>query len=60
MKKADVKVGKTYIVKVSGKLSRVKLTNEVKRAGGWMGINLDTGREVRIKTGGRLRREIPE
>jgi hypothetical protein len=57
MKKADVSIGKTYIVKVSGKLARVKLTNDA-RSGGWMGINLDTNREVRIKTGGRLRREI--
>lgn len=57
MKKADVTVGKTYIVKVSGKLARVQLTNTC-RQGGWMGINLDTNREVRIKTGGKLRREI--
>jgi hypothetical protein len=57
MKKADVSVGNTYIVKVSGKLARVKLTN-VCRQGGWMGVNLDTNRSVRIKTGGRLRREL--
>jgi hypothetical protein len=57
MRKADVTVGKVYIVKVSGKLARVKLTNTC-RQGGWMGVNLDTNREVRIKTGGKLRREI--
>jgi len=57
MRKADVSVGKTYIVKVSGKLTRVKLLCKVSR-GGWMGVNLDTNREVRIKTGGKLRREI--
>ena len=59
MLKKDVSIGKVYIVKVSGKLARVKLINEVSR-GGWMGVNLDTNREVRIKTGGRLRREVPE
>jgi len=59
MLKKDVSIGKTYVVKVSGKLARVKLLCDVSRGGGWMGVNLDTGRDVRIKTGGKLRREIP-
>jgi hypothetical protein len=60
MLKKNVRVGRVYIVKVSNKLARVKILYEVSRGSGWMGINLDTGREVRIKTGGRLRREVPE
>jgi len=57
MRKTDVSVGKVYIVKVSGKLVPVRLLNETSR-GGWMGVNLNTDREIRIKTAGRLRREI--
>ena len=56
MKKADVTVGKTYIVKVSGNLVPVKLTS-VSQYGGWNGKNTVTGRDVRIKTAARLRRE---
>ncbi len=57
MKKADAIIGKIYIVKISDKLARVKLLGE-SRYGGWVGRNLDTGREVRIKTAAKLRREV--
>ena len=56
MKKNEVKVGKVYVVKVSGHLVTVKLTSE-SPYGGWNGTNLYTGRPVRIKTAGRLRHE---
>lgn len=56
MKKAQISVGKRYLVKVSGKIVQVLLTAEC-RHGGWMGTNLDTKREVRIKTAARLRSE---
>jgi hypothetical protein len=58
MQKHNVKVGSTYIVKVSGTLARVRLTRAHDR-GGWFGINLATGREIRIRTAARLRSEAP-
>ena len=58
MQKHHVKVGATYIVKVSGTLTKVRITREHVR-GGWCGINLVTGREVRIRTAARLRSEAP-
>ena len=56
MQKNNVKVGTTYIVKVSGALAKVRLTREHPR-GGWYGTNLATGREIRIRTAARLRSE---
>ena len=58
MQKNNVKVGTTYIVKVSGTLARVHITREHAR-GGWYGTNLTTGREIRIRTAARLRSEVP-
>ena len=58
MQKHNVKVGATYIVKVSGTLAKVRLTREHAR-GGWYGTNLATGREIRIRTAARLRSEAP-
>jgi len=56
MQKHNIKVGSTYIVKVSGALTRVRITREHDR-GGWYGTNLATGREIRIRTAARLRSE---
>ncbi len=56
MQKHNVKIGTTYIVKVSGTLAKVRLTREHPR-GGWYGTNLATGREIRIRTAARLRAE---
>ena len=57
MQKHNVKIGTTYIVKVSGTLAKVRLTREHDR-GGWYGTNLATGREIRIRTAARLRSEV--
>ena len=57
MQKHNIKVGSTYIVKVSGMLARVRITREHAR-GGWYGTNLATGREIRIRTAARLRSEV--
>jgi len=54
MKKKDLKVGETYFAKVSDKLVQVKIVGE-SRFGGWDGINLTTGKKVRIKSAQRLR-----
>ena len=59
MQKKDVKIGKVYLVTVSGKRARVRLTNE-SPYGGWDGVNEDTHRKVRVKTAGRLQREIKD
>ena len=55
MKKSDVKIGERYVVKVSGTEVPVLLVAESSH-GGWIGRSEKTGREVRIKTAGRLRR----
>jgi len=55
MKKKDIIIGETYIVKVSGKLAHVYITNE-SPYGGWDGLNITTKRAVRIKSAARLRR----
>jgi hypothetical protein len=56
MKQSQVKLGGTYTVKVSGVLVPVKLVRENSR-GGWDGVNVTTGRAVRIRTAARLRKE---
>lgn len=57
MKKRDIEIGRIYLVKVSGKLSPVKIISE-SHFGGWEGTNLTTKRSIRIKTAGRLRKEM--
>jgi len=57
MKKKDVELGKTYLVKVSGKLVPVRLKDEHWN-GGWTGVNTTTSREVRVKTAAKLRRVL--
>lgn len=53
MKKADVKIGSVYAVKVSGWLAPVRITAE-SPYGGWNGINQTTGREIRIRTAAKI------
>ena len=59
MKKNQVTIGNVYTAKVSGNLARVRITGENPH-GGWDGLNLDTRRKVRIKTAGRLHRQIAD
>jgi hypothetical protein len=54
VKKRDVTVGQVYAVKVSGQVQEVRLDAE-SPYGGWIGRNLQTGREVRIRSAARLR-----
>jgi hypothetical protein len=56
VKKNEVHVGKTYIVKVSNKEQPVKIID--KTPSGYMGINQNTGRKVRFKTAAKCRREV--
>jgi len=57
MKKKDIEIGSTYLVKISGKLAPVRILQE-SIYGGWNGRNKTTGRDIRIKTAGRLRRKL--
>jgi len=54
MKKSDVKLGGTYLAKVTDKVVSVRLDAENPH-GGWDGTNLATGKKVRIKSAQRLR-----
>jgi len=56
MKKTDVKIGGTYLVKVASNLVPVKITREHDK-GGWEGTSVKTGKTIRIKTAQRLRAE---
>lgn len=57
MLKADIKIGKVYAAKVSGSISPVRIDSE-SHYKGWVGTNLATKREVRIRGAARLRFEI--
>jgi len=54
MNKADVVLKGVYVVKVSGRLVKVRV-DRISVFGGWYGTNLATGREVRIRSAARLR-----
>ena len=54
MKKADVRVGEVYAVKVSGRIVPVVIDEEHAN-GGWVGTNEETHRQVRVKSAQRLR-----
>jgi len=54
MKKNEVKIGETYLAKVTGKIVPVEIFRENPR-GGWDAINTKTRRTVRIKSAQRLR-----
>lgn len=65
MTKKDVQVGSTYVAMVSGKLARVRITEEIERQTSyrpprfmtsWRAVNVDTGREITVKSAARLRR----
>ena len=55
MKKNEITVGESYIVKVSGQLVPVKIIGP-SPYGGWVGRSEKSGREVRVKSAARLRR----
>jgi hypothetical protein len=58
MKKKEVTVGETYVAKVSGRITAVRITSE-NPYGGWMAVNVSTGRPIRIRTAARLRYKVP-
>jgi len=56
MKKHEVKVGQTYLAKVSDKVVAVRIDRENPH-GGWDATNEATGKKVRVKSAQRLRGE---
>jgi len=59
MKKSDVQIGATYLVKVAGNLVPVKITREHDN-GGWEGASVKTGKTIRIKSPQRLRKALDD
>jgi hypothetical protein len=59
MKQRAVVLGQVYAVKVSGTIQPVRLVAE-SPYGGWVGRNLRTGRDVRIRTAAKLRYPMKE
>ena len=55
MKRKDVEIGQSYVARVSGKLTTIRILRE-NVYGGWWAVNIKTDRAVRIKTAARLRR----
>ena len=58
MKKAEVVIGGRYVAKVSGKLCPVQVTGSREAFNGrtyWTARNLDTGREITVRSAQRLR-----
>jgi hypothetical protein len=57
MKKGEIKIGGTYLAKVSDKVVPVRIDAE-SRHGGWDATNMSTNKKVRIKSAQRLRGEV--
>jgi hypothetical protein len=57
MKKRDVVLGQVYAVQVSGRVQPVRLIAGSPN-GGWVGRNEQTGREIRVRTAGKLRARV--
>ena len=60
MRKKDVRVGGVYEVKVSGRVQPVRIRAEHWTGKGWEGINILTGRDIRVPTAARLRCPVVE
>lgn len=57
MKKTDVEIGATYIVKVGSTLSRVRV-EAVSGHGGWCCRNLETNRQIRVLSPQKFRKKL--
>ena len=56
MKKSEIKKGKCYTAKVSGRMATVRIDADNPN-GGWDATNLTTGKKIRIRSAQRLRHE---
>ena len=59
MTAAEVKIGRYYATKISGKMTIVKI-DAASPHGGWTGRNIFTNRRVRIKSAAKLRGDVTE
>jgi hypothetical protein len=59
MKKTDVQINATYLVKVAGNLVPVRIDRE-HESGGWLGTSRKTGKAIRIKSPQRLRKRLDD
>ncbi len=59
MTATDVKIGRYYATKISGKMTIVKIEAKSPH-GGWTGRNIFTNRRVRIKSATKLRGDVTE
>ena len=59
MTKSEVKIGRYYATKISGKMTIVKIEAAIPR-GGWTGRNIFTNRRVSIKSAAKLRGDVTE
>lgn len=57
MKKTEVRIGSTYLAKVTNALCPVRITG-INPFGGWNGLNMTTNYRVRIHRAGKLRYEV--
>lgn len=57
MQKSEVKIGGTYVAKVTNRIVHVRI-DAVSRYGGWDATNLATEKKIRIKSAQRLRGEL--
>jgi hypothetical protein len=57
MQKSEVRIGGTYVAKVTNRIVHVRI-DAVSRYGGWDATNLATNKKVRIKSAQRLRGEL--
>ena len=55
MKKADIQIGATYLIKVASNLVPVRIDRKHDN-GGWVGTSVKTGKTIRIKSAQRLRK----
>lgn len=58
MKKSEIRTGAVYTAKVSNKVVKIRIMHEAAYGTGWWAMNLETGRQVRIKSAARLREEV--
>lgn len=57
MKKREIELDNVYAIKVSNKIQPVRILR-VSQFGGWHGVNVLTGREIRIKSATKCRYQM--
>ena len=58
MTKSEVKIGRYYATKISGKMTIIKI-EATSPHGGWTGRNIFANRRVRIKSAAKLCGDVP-